>query len=370
MSVVKISGDYADGTTSRMEPVILSLHGDGKVEVNTIENNSRLFLAHIDQVSVSSRLGNTPRVVQLAGDIRFMTRDNDGIDQYLATSGKGGNLIHLLESHMGMVIFSIVLTVAVIGGYLVSGLPYTARIVADNLPESVLESFGTGSLDLFDRVWTEPSELSLVEKEAVRTVLDPFLGVSTTRNTRIVFRSGIGPNAFALPDGTIVFTDALIKLADNDEELIAIFLHEVGHLEQKHLLRRAIQDSMLTIIVVLVVGDLESADLILGLPTLMLEFAYSRNFELEADHYALSQLKTFAIDVDHFAIIMTKLQDFYSNPEVTEQTDGTLQGDQQSDVATTKTDPGSLEKTFKPLLSYFSTHPATVERVQLIDQYR
>ena len=361
MSVVEISGDYADGTSSRMEAAILSLYEDGSVEVNSVDGDSCLFLAHIDKVSVNSRLGNTPRVIQLAGDIRFITPDNDRIDEYLAAQGKGQNLIHLLESHMGMVIFSVVLTVALVGGYLASGLPYTARLVADNLPDSVVESFGAGSVELFDRIWTEPSELTEDEQLEIRALFESYVELSSTRVTRILFRSGIGPNAFALPDGTIIFTDELIQLADNDEELIAILFHEIGHLEHKHLLRRAIQDSVLTIMVVLIVGDIETADVLLGLPTLLLEFAYSRDFELEADHYALRQLKAQGIEVDHFARIMTKLQDFYSNQKTAEATETSVTKDD---------DLNPLENTFKPLVNYFSTHPATIERVQLIEQYR
>jgi len=363
MARIEIYGDYADGKTSRLEPATLALYDDGSVEVSLQSSRERLFVASIDTVVVNSRLGNTPRVVLLEGDIRFITPDNEGIDQYLAARGKTHALIHRLESNMGMVVFSVILTVVLVSGYLASGLPYTARVVADSLPDSVLQSLGAGSLEVFDKLWTDPSKLSHSDKDALLGTFESYLRMSSVRNARIEFRSGIGPNAFALPDGTIVVTDELVTLADNNEELIAILLHEIGHLEHKHLLRRTIQDSMLTIMVVLVVGDLESADLILGLPTVLLELAYSRDFELEADRYALTQLKAKGISVDHFANIMTKLQDFYSKADVLVVSADAKDGDDGQAGSESKSES-------KPVLHYFSTHPATRERLQLIKAYR
>ncbi len=78
----------------------------------------------------------------------------------------------------------------------------------------------------------------------------------------------------ALPDGHIIFTDAMVNLANQNEELIAIFGHEVGHLAHQHMLRRVIQDSMFTLVLVLVTGDASSA-LVSAIPAVLLELAYS-----------------------------------------------------------------------------------------------
>lgn len=48
----------------------------------------------------------------------------------------------------------------------------------------------------------------------------------------------IGANAFALPDGTLVVTDELVELAgDNDDEVLAVLAHELGHIHERHGLR-------------------------------------------------------------------------------------------------------------------------------------
>ena len=62
---------------------------------------------------------------------------------------------------------------------------------------------------------------------------------------RIVFRKGgrLGPNAFALPGGTIIFTDEMIMLSEHDDELLAVLIHEIGHVVHRNGMRTIIQDS-------------------------------------------------------------------------------------------------------------------------------
>ena len=60
----------------------------------------------------------------------------------------------------------------------------------------------------------------------------------------ILFRSGRGmANAFALPAGQIIMTDELVELAENDDQIYAGLLHEMGHVEMKHGIRRLLNDA-------------------------------------------------------------------------------------------------------------------------------
>ena len=51
----------------------------------------------------------------------------------------------------------------------------------------------------------------------------------------------IGPNAFALPGGTIVVTDQLLAVVTQPDEILAILAHEAGHVEHRHGLRSAVE---------------------------------------------------------------------------------------------------------------------------------
>ena len=150
-------------------------------------------------------------------------------------------------------------------------------------------------------------------------------------------------NALALPNGVIVFTDDFVNLTKTDDELIAVLFHELGHLTHKHMTQRIIQDAMLTIMVVFITGDVETLDIVTGLPTLLLDLAYSREFETEADIYALTLLKKHDIPLNSFVDAMSNLENYYR-----------------------KENEGS---TSSAMNEFFSTHPITAERIKLVEQF-
>lgn len=61
--------------------------------------------------------------------------------------------------------------------------------------------------------------------------LHPLIADHPHLQLRVIFRSNEdnSPNVFALPDGTLIFTDAMVLMAKEDDELLAIAAHEVGH---------------------------------------------------------------------------------------------------------------------------------------------
>lgn len=363
---MEIQGEYSDGVTSKITPSRMILKADGALEVRNSEDDSILFLADIDHLTITSRLGNTPRVMTLAGDSRFTTRENDLVDEFLKSQGEGSQIMHILESHLIVVVLATVVTVTLLFGYLVSGLPYTARLVADALPEDVIATFGEGSLEIMDKLWLKPSTLSTEEQDRINLLFSPYLLSTSRPSANLVYRSGIGPNALALPDGTIIFTDSLIDLVENDHELIAVLLHEIGHLNGRHLIRRTIQDSILTILVVIVTGDIETADFVLGVPTLLVDLAYSREFETEADEFAIAAMQKHKIDLDHFANVMNRLESHYR--ELSDQgAEDNKKGEgeeKQTEQSNSSGNPIGL------FTDYLTTHPSTIDRVKLIKAFK
>ena len=74
---------------------------------------------------------------------------------------------------------------------------------------------------------------------------------------RLVFRkSRIGPNAFALPGGTMVMTDQLVELVDHDDAVLTgVLAHELGHLQARHGMRMLVQATAIGAVSSLVFGD-------------------------------------------------------------------------------------------------------------------
>ena len=48
--------------------------------------------------------------------------------------------------------------------------------------------------------------------------------------------------------GAVVITDELIALAKNDDEIMSVLFHEIGHVEHRHSLRMVISHSGLAIL--------------------------------------------------------------------------------------------------------------------------
>ena len=129
--------------------------------------------------------------------------------------------------------------------------------------------------------------------------------------TRLQFRSSppIGPNAFALPGGTVVLLDELVKAAEHDDEIAAVLAHEIGHLRERHTMRQVLQTSAAGVLVAAVVGDVLSASsYAAALPAFLLEARYSRAFEFEADRVGFTLLDRVGIERGHFVRFLTRME--------------------------------------------------------------
>jgi Zn-dependent protease with chaperone function len=103
-------------------------------------------------------------------------------------------------------------------------------------------------------------------------------------------------------------TDELVVASENDDELVAILAHEIGHLEHRHSIRMAMQSSAVALIIAAISGDVvSSSSLLVALPTVLIHSSYSQEFETEADDYAWHYLVDNAIPTGSFASILTRI---------------------------------------------------------------
>ena len=352
----KIKGKYADGMSSQMKDALLFISDSGSIRIETEEDESVYIIGNISTVEISSRLGNTPRTIKFTNDAQFVTLDNNGLDEYIVKHrAESPSLLYTLESHLGIVLVAAVFTVVLLVVFIWKGLPEISETIATKLPERIIAETGHGSLELLDKFWLKPSQLSKQKKIEINTLFSPYIVDSGV--TKITFRRGIRPNALILTDGTVIFTDELIELVANDNELIAILFHEIGHLKHRHFLRRIIQDSLVTLVFATLFGDIETADLFLVAPTLFLDAAYSRQFEIEADRHAFEMMNRHEINLNHFKSILKKLEENAVTCEIGPNCEN-------------RPDPKQRGTGENILLDYLSSHPLTDDRISLLDEYR
>ena len=103
----------------------------------------------------------------------------------------------------------------------------------------------------------------------------------------------------------MVVTDALVELAANDEEVVSVMAHEVGHLVHLHGMRQVLQNTGISVVVVAVTGDVSW--LATTIPTTLLAAKYSRAFERDADRFAREYMDAAGIDREHFVALLERM---------------------------------------------------------------
>lgn len=311
----------------------------------------------IRELGVSQRVGNIPRKITLPDRSLFETTDNDAVDELLAAAGHRAHragILHTLESRWRWVAIALVITLFTGFATVRWGMPWASREMAFAMPASATGIISEQALEILDRTILEESALPETEQQRIRqhfeTTLLPLQ--HETFNYRLHFRrmSDI-PNAFALPAGDIIITDRLIELADSQDEIDSVLLHEIGHVVHRHGLQQVLHSSLLTIAIIMISGDVSATgNIAIALPVFLLESHYSRGDETEADQYAFERMMEAGIDPVHFSTIMEKIS-----------------RDPDSDPDSDESD--SEKQDTIDLLKYLSTHPSTPERMLQAESY-
>lgn len=148
-------------------------------------------------------------------------------------------------------------------------------------------------------------------------------------------------NAFALPGGYIYVSRGLLALANSEAELAAVLGHEAGHITGRHSAERYSQSALASIgasVVGMAVNTPGVSDA-LGLGANLYLSSYSRGQEREADSLGLRYMNHGGYNTDYMAA-------FLSSMKAQSDLDAQVEGNKKNAA-----------------MSYFSTHPATGERV-------
>lgn len=245
------------------------------------------------------------------------------------------------------------------------GLPWLADRGAEMVPPSLEHKLADETLKMLDNYGLTKTKLPAERQAALRSRFAELTrGGNPEYKYRLEFRDAkeIGPNAFALPGGVIVMTDQLATMKTvDDDQLLAVLAHEMGHVELRHGIRGLLRSSGLGVAVSVALGDATSIGTTLAaLPVMLADLQYSRNFENEADDYALALLPKRDISPCAFATVMSGIEAEMKKSDKDENED------KPSKVAAKKADgrdkQESHESEESSIPSWLSTHPDTKER--------
>ncbi|HYQ70774.1 MAG TPA: M48 family metallopeptidase [Gammaproteobacteria bacterium] len=326
-----LQGYYYDGRQPLRQSARLEfMAGEATLVLNEADRRYRT-----SGVLVSPRIGYADRFIALPDGSQFQCADDPTLD-LLPQHSRTEHAAAWLEQRIGVAIASVFLIVTLLAGGYEYGLPAAANRIAAGIPIDTEQTLGGQALAwLDDSNWFQASRLDQDVRDRIRWKFEGLCAeLPFNRYYQLEFRDSvyIGANAFALPGGTIVITDDMVNLAESDDEVLAILAHEIGHVEYRHVMRQALQSSVVAAAAATITGDAATLGVaVAGFPSVVAQTEYSRDFETEADDFAFRLLHEHDMSPEVFATVMERIE------------------------ADCGCEPGVLD--------FLSTHPVTVERI-------
>lgn len=378
---MSLQADYFDGRSARRHRVTLATVA-GEVRFSGEAERQ----APLAQVRISERLGTAPRTLSFADGAHLEVRDHAAFDRWLAETGYRERRVDLLQRSWLTTGLSVVLIAAFAFAAYRWGLPFAADKVAERMPASALRLMSEQTLKLLDRHLLEDSQLPVQRQSELREQFEALADDGDDGDVRAVieFRRSpeLGANALALPDGRMVLLDELVELADNDEQILAVLAHELGHVRHRHSVRLLVQSTAVAAVLAWWIGDFSSV--IAAAPAALMQARFSRELEADADHYAAARLKAHAISPVRLAEMLEKLQAQQAQQARLRARKAEQKSDEPSasagkeapqdapqepqQEASKPADEGSDDA--QALMQYLASHPATQERIRVLREMR
>lgn len=310
-----------------------------------------LVLAHapLGDAQVSSRIGRVARRISFPDGSEFETPDNDGIDRLLKATGRHrASFVSGLETFRPRLLVFVALTVMFCVAIYRYAVPALVEVAVFSTPPAFSKVLSQSVFLSLDKSVLGESSLpperrtELAQRFAELAALTPRGAKGTDEQPAYTlnFRDGgaIGPNAFALPDGTIILTDQLVEMAGKDDEMIlGVLAHEIGHVDHEHSLRQLYRAAGTAGLIMLIGGDIGSAtEDVLTQGAALMALSHSRDAERDADHYSVELMHKAGKDPAAVARFFELLRSRFG-------------------------DSGNTD--------FLSTHPATPERIKEARRY-
>lgn len=319
-----IPGRYFEGQNSTATNCALIID-DGTVYLQTDDGRYKSNHCQMGDIKIDAKVGNIARKVYMPDGIVFETDMPEMLDgikphkfwQFMSrTERLGWHLVPL----------AIITPFAAFALYKLL-IPAIISIALFMTPDGMLPVVDKNSLKSIDFVLTDPSELPEQRQGDLKVLFAGLVASSQTardgskgRNYKynLQFRSSkhMGPNAFALPGGTIVLMDELVEKFSEDYILAAVLAHEIGHVENQHSLKQIYRAFGVAAMITMIAGDAGPVleDVILEGSAIM-SLSFSRTHELQADDYSFDLLVAAGQRPDGLIAFFEKLDEDIGLPQ-------------------------------------------------------
>lgn len=364
-----LNAHWFDGSSTRARPVKVQITpstGGPDLSLRALDNGQALELTHA-QVGWPERwsAGRAPtRVVVDLGPHGSLQIDDPATWQAMVTqAGRRPPLAERMQTQFRILLMVLLVAGVGIWAFYRWGTPWAATQLARFVPLAWEQTLTEQAMQQLDADYLEPSKLAPKRQAELRggfARLAALVGPDLQRYPgyapplTLEFRSGMPANAFALPGGTIVMTDALVERAEQtggtgDTALLGVLAHEIGHVAHRHSTRMLVEQGVLNVGLGLALGDVSS--IVSFSSSLLTGLAYRRNHETEADCYAAAMMNKAGLPTKPMTDLMLAIE---------------RQGNDQpgNKEATASAAPASETPRESGRFDWLSTHPDTGARAK------
>ena len=346
-----IDAIYYDGKNSRRHQVtlviqkrVVAMRGAG------LRRNERM-----SKMDISERLEHAPRILRFPDGAFVEASDHRRLDKMLKENRFQDPRVVRWQNNWPL---SLLALVTLLGSLLSAyqwGLPAGADALAQQLPASFGKKVGDEAFAVMDKKLLAPSTLPAAYQQQLRARFAAMVQPAGERTPyQLEFRGGkMGANAFALPNGVIVITDTMVKMAGNDEAILGVLCHELGHVKRRHSARQLLQSAGVGIVLNIWVGDVSSA--LAAVPAILLNQSNSRDFERESDKFAIDMMQANRLPLEPMAVMFETMS---RKMEAAEQEEN-----DEEQASAEEEEPETAPERADPALDFLSSHPSDAERV-------
>ncbi|WP_048646643.1 M48 family metallopeptidase [Nitratireductor soli] len=286
-----------------------------------LRNTEQGLILHLDRQDdvlqpgmpkVSDPLAGVPRKLTFADGGVFEAPHGADIDGLLRVRGGFFARLAQLEKSLAFVAVAAVAVVGLLFLIYRFGIPLLATGAAAVTPPVVVAAMDRGTLETVDRTVFSPSELDEETQARLRRIFGELSAMVEPAGPqlRLLLREGgvVGANALALPGGTIIVTDDLVKLAETDDEIAGVMAHEIGHVRERHSLKQIYRVLGIGFMIGVIGGDASQlVDDVVTQAAAFQTLVYARGFEADADRFSVALMVRAGRDPTAFVDLLDRI---------------------------------------------------------------
>lgn len=278
--MIKYSGKYFDGVTSKQHLVQVAIVEDVKI---TLYFEDQELVIPFEEVNTIEHFGNQTTYFKIGKDFPYRTIEIDSAEVLQRTKkySSVADKLHIDIAQGGIknVILITAITFLFFGFLIVYGLPFLGEIIGGNIPIEVEKSIG----EAYYKQFVASSKVDTFKTNSINKLIANY-SLSAKYKINLTVVESEQKNAFALPGGYIVIFTGILEEMDKPEQLMGLVAHEVTHINHRHSMRALGRSISSYLLFSWVIGDAA------GITSVLVEnynqfmaLSYSRELEADAD---------------------------------------------------------------------------------------